>query len=325
MGYRIIPPKHVVEIGLSIEQGLLMSANPLVKLFIEAALARAQALHPITICHYLVEPTHIHLIAIVEDPSDIIHFVERFKTESAHYLNRMLGRRKRTIWCESYFCAPVLTVSSMINRISYIYTNPAKDNLEHTIESYPNLSSWSGYISGRHSRTVRRVFRTVVPFMPKRFYSEHEYRLEIRKVKALCSERQTLTISPDAWMEVLHVPEQARRTTNKRILEEIGRREAEFRAIREEEGKTVIGQLALKSAHLDTEYLPTRSGKKVWCISDDIDLRARYIEWAKAIKHKAREVYERWKTGDLSLPFPPGVFPPTRPILANMAPLALEY
>ena len=98
-----------------------------------------------------------------------------------------------------------------------------------------------------------------------------------------------------------------------------------FEKAREREGKTVIGQAALQAAHLDLDYVPERHGKKMWCICDDKDLRIRFIQWAKSLKKQAREVYERWKIGDFSVKYPPGVFPPAIPKLANMTRLAVCY
>lgn len=322
MSYQVIPPCHVVEITTSIEQGLLMPANPLVKLLIQSSMARAQQLHPLILCHHLVEPTHVHFMAVVQNPEDVPGFVERFKTESAHYINSMLGRKKRTIWCEGYFCAPILTASSVREKIAYIYTNPAKDGLEDSIENYPGLSSWSAFRSGRCKKQVPRVHRTIIPYMPDTSYPEHRYRTEVSKIKKLCTEKQTLEIKPDAWMEFFSFSEQEREKQNELICKLIKDKEAKFASERD---GSVIGAYALRAAHLETEYMPQRKGKKMWCISDDRELRIRYIQWAKAIKKKARQVYERWKLGDFTIPFPPGVFPPRRVLLANLAPIAVQY
>ena len=328
MTYRIIPPKHAAEITISVEQGLLLPANPLMKTLLLSAMARAQYLHPLTICHYLVEPTHIHFLVYIEDPTTVRDFVERFKTESAHYINRMLGRRKRTVWCESYFCAPILTETSVRKKISYIYNNPAKDGLEDSIEHYPNLSSWTAYKTGKHSLKTPRVYRDIVPYMPEGgSYSEHRYRAEVQKIRRLSSEQHTLRITPDAWMVAFDITSSEERATQNRLcLELISEDEARYRALRLAEGRTVIGSATLRAAHLETQYLSkNRHGKKMWCICDNITLRVRYILWAKALKEKARAVYERWALGDCSIPFPPGVFPPTRPVLANLSSLGCGY
>ena len=75
----------------------MLPANYLTEFIVMAALLRAQKHHPVVISHFLVSGTHIHMIVRVDNPEDIPGFMERFKTESAHYINRSLGRKKRTI------------------------------------------------------------------------------------------------------------------------------------------------------------------------------------------------------------------------------------
>ena len=115
------------------------------------------------ISHFLVEGTHMHLIAVVQNPDDIKGFMERFKTESAHCINRLLGRKKRTVWCEGYDSPLLLTADDVVNTITYIYTNPAKDNLETSIDNYPGLSSWSMFLEHSHIKEWAWIKRPAVP------------------------------------------------------------------------------------------------------------------------------------------------------------------
>jgi len=92
----------VLFVTFSLEQGLLLLANPLCLAIIKSCLARAQFKHPVTISAFVIEATHVHLILVVNNPEDIPGFIGYFKRESAHMLNRVLGRRKRTVWCEGY-------------------------------------------------------------------------------------------------------------------------------------------------------------------------------------------------------------------------------
>jgi hypothetical protein len=41
MSYRIIPPNHAAQITISVEQGLLLTASPVMGLIIQSAMARA--------------------------------------------------------------------------------------------------------------------------------------------------------------------------------------------------------------------------------------------------------------------------------------------
>ena len=68
---------------------------------------------------------------------------------------------------------------------------------------------------------------------------------------------------------------------------------------------------------MNTTYLSKRSGKKMACLCDDIQLRIDFIEFLKEQYGRARAVLERWRTGDYSQPFPPGFYPPSMPKLAE--------
>ena len=326
MTYRIIPPNHPAEVVISLEQGLLLPANPLGRFITESAMARAQALHPVTICHYLVEGSHIHFFIFVEDPETVVNFVERFKTESAHYINSMLGRKKRTVWCKSFSCPPVLTLRRAIEKIAYIYTNPAKDGLETSIENYPGLSSWQAFRSKKYRKRCKRLHRPMIPYLPGKFYSKYEYKKHIKDLKKRSSSSHVLKLIPDAWMSFFAINDPVEvQKTNQEIIDSIKAKEVDFEKFRKQEGKSIIGGSALSASHLDPDYLPNRTGKRMWCLCDDKDIRIAYIKWAKEIKKKAREVYQRWKVGDLSVSFPPGVFPPAVPKLSNMTSLACDY
>lgn len=44
------------------------------------------------------------------------------------------------------------------------------------------------------------------------------------------------------------------------------------------------------------------------------------IRFFRALMQKARAVRERWKLGDVTVPYPPGLYPPSMPKLANVLP-----
>ena len=70
----------------------------------------------------------------------------------------------------------------------------------------------------------------------------------------------------------------------------------------------------------DMAYTPKKFGRRMWCICDDLELRKAFINWVKTLRAEAKEVYERWKKGDRTAHYPPGMFPPSFPKLANIVP-----
>ena len=168
------PPKvfrhnDVLFVTTAVEQGLLLPANPLVSFIILCCLARAQALFPVTVSAFIVEGTHAHLLLVVINPEDVADFMERFKTESAHAINALLGRRGRTVWCDGYDSPVLGNPEDVVRKLVYLYTNPAKDGLVRSIHDYPGLSSFGALTAEEKIQSLKapRLLRPAVKALPK--------------------------------------------------------------------------------------------------------------------------------------------------------------
>ena len=307
------PPKIAVHgsvqfITTSIEQGILLPPTKVLEQILWSVLARAQTLHPVRVSHLVVEGTHVHMVVVVDNPDDIKGFMERFKTESAHAINALLGRRKRTVWCEGYDSPTVLTLEDAIEKIVYTYTNPAKDGLETSIQNYPGLSSWHMYTTGQHTKEslwIRRPYVRNLACYGASSEAENE------------SIVHTFTLYPDAWMDCFGVSPEERESINQSILRQVSEREKEYQEERKRKGIKVIGRKRLIDRGFDINYVPQRYGKRMWCICSDVALRHEFINWVKQLLGRAKEVLAKWKLGDFSLPYPIGLYPPSLPKQAD--------
>jgi len=153
------PRGSVLFVTFSVEEGLLFLSNPLCTAIIQSCLVATYLLYPVRISHITVEATHIHMVITVLDPDHVNAFIRHFKTESAHAINTIQGRKKRTVWCEGYDSPRILTLSKAMSVISYIYCNPAKDNLVSSINEYPGFSTWKMFTSGETTKMWRRFRR----------------------------------------------------------------------------------------------------------------------------------------------------------------------
>lgn len=306
--------KSVLFVTYSIEEGLLLLSNPLTELVIKSSLAHAQSHHPVRICHFLVEATHIHFIMIVDNPDDIDGFAERFKTESAHRLNRILERRKRTVWCKGYDSPTLLTEADVIEKIVYLYTNPAKDNLEDSIENYPGLSSWKTSPKKDWPYVPRSSFEP----LSSSCHSLRGYTKEAKKLISESPQNLPFQVYPDDWMDIFGIlNSQDREKVRSKIESSIKAREEEFRLARSKAKVRVIGRQRLVNQVLDLFYRPVRTGRKMWCICHDKERRKKYIVALKKLSEIATQVFHRWKLADYSVPFPPGFYPPCMPKIVS--------
>ena len=313
------PHGSVLFCTFSVEEGLLLLSNPLCLAIIKSCLAAAQFLYPITICHFLAQATHIHMILVVRNPDHVPSFIRHFKTESAHMLNRILGRKKRTIWCDGYDSPLVLTLRRALLAIAYLYANPAKDNLVSSIDDYPGFSTWKMFQSGCLSELYTRLRRfQFFPLSPKQ-HNLKSYEQEAQRLTQESTEAFPFTIEPNAWMDAFNITDPAQQQKiNDRLRERISHLEQRAATKRLKDSRSVIGGSRLISQPLSLSYRPQRSGKRMWCLSDKRSLRVSFIAFFKKLMATARAVREKWRQGDASVRYPPGLFPPSMPKLANV-------
>ncbi len=297
---------------------MLLLANPLCQAIVKSCLARARELYPVRICHMIVEGTHIHLVLVVINPDNVEAFFRYFKTESAHMINGLLGRNKRTLWCEGYDSPIVLTPTRALIAIAYLYSNPAKDNLETSIDRYPGFSSWKMFRSGKLTRQWKRLRRPQFTPIPRDANNLRGYTKLAEDVLDASEEVQTFTLEPNAWMEAFgyHSPEEQKKI-NEQLIARIRSLEARAERRRAQEKRRVLGRERLIAQVLDLTYRPKRTGRRMWCLSEKRSVRVKFIRFFKVLMQKARAVRERWKLGDVTVPYPPGLYPPSMPKLAN--------
>lgn len=310
---------RVVFVTFSIEEGLLLLSNPLCLAIVRSCLAAAQALYPVKICHLLVEATHIHMLVVVYDPDDIPKFLRHFKTESAHMLNAILGRHKRTIWCDGYDSPTVLTLTKAIAVVAYIYSNPAKDNLVKSIDEYPGFSTWKMFQAEEKTKHWKRLRRPQFRELPRASHTLRGYTKEAERLLEDSSEVLTFNLEPNAWLEAFGVRDKERQgRINHRLYERVRHLERRAERIREREKKSVIGRERLLAQAMDLSYRPSRKGMRTCCVADRRVLRVAFIETFKKLKQEARRVLSKWRMGDTSVRYPPGLYPPSMPKLANL-------
>jgi hypothetical protein len=233
-------------------------------------------------------------------------------------INGLLGRTKRTLWCEGYDSPIVLTPARALMAIGYLYGNPAKDNLETSIDRYPGFSTWKMFQSGNLTRQWKRLRRPQFTSIPRDANNLRGYTKLAEELLNESEEVLTFTLEPNAWMESFgyHSPEEQQKW-NDRLIAHIRLLERRAERTRTREGKSVMGRARLIAQIFDTSYRPRRKGRRMWCLSEKRSVRMEFIRFFKTLMQKARAVRERWKLGDVTVPYPPGLYPPSMPKLAN--------
>jgi REP element-mobilizing transposase RayT len=293
------------------------------EMIVWSALAIAQTLHKVKVIAFVVMGNHVHLIVLVEDPVEVESFMERFKCETGHAVNRLMGRRQVSVWCEGYHSPTILTLDDLIEKMAYVYANPVRAHRTNSIDNYLGVSSWRMFSSGDLSKEVLRIRRNFVQPLQKRVLSPAEQRREADRVMAKAKETLTFTLTPDAWTSAFS----SQLTTeefNERILRRIREIEREMDIIRQKDRIPLPTTYQAVTQPIDMPYSPSTFGRRMWCICRNIQVRIAFITFIKQLRARAKDVRLAWARGDFSTPFPAGLFPPCPPIIANMLPSFLK-
>jgi hypothetical protein len=249
--------------------------------------------------------------------------MERFKCETAHAVNRLLGRRQVTVWNEGYDSPAILTLEDLIEKMAYVYANPVRAHRTDSIDNYLGVSSWQMFTSGTLSKEVQRIRRPFIQPLPKGALSPSEQKRKAAYVAELATETLTFTLTPDAWT-VAFPNQMTIEQFNDKVLKRIREIEQEMAAVREQKRIILPTEYQIITQPIDTSYSPTTFGRQMWCICGNIPMRIAFIAFIKQLVLQARDVRLAWAKGDFRLPFPPSLFPPCPPRLANLMPSFLK-
>jgi REP element-mobilizing transposase RayT len=305
-----------VYITTSVQEGLPLVATTYMNLIVEGILAAAQTKYPVTFCGYCVMANHIHILLVVQNPNDVYKFLGYLKCELAHAINRLLGRNQRSVWVEGYDSPTILTPMTVWEKLRYIHLNPVKANLVERCGEFPGVSSYEALLAGGMTKKCRRVARDSITALPKRKLSQDEQEQLTEILREAPGANYELEVEPWAFLKCFEEEKNLDHFSYlERFLKELTDEEKHYARIRT---KPVIGAHALSLEDPRTPYSSNRSGKKMICLSEDINLRKRFIGWFKDQCEIARQVYLDFRDRNIPLSPPPGFFRPGGTLCANL-------
>ena len=314
--------RTVVYISSRIQEGLPFVATPFMRLLLQSYLAGAQERYPVKIVAFLFMSNHFHLLLVVENPEDVAHFMEYFKRETAIAINRLLGRRQRTVWASGYDSPIVLDEAKMIETLVYIYTNPQEARLVNTIEDYPQLSTWNEFLSGTSSTSLIPTFRRdAVPHLSGPSSKKQAKRV-YEEILSKSKHSKVLKIEPFAWLDCFaDTIGMSPETVIERVVKQVRAEEARFQ---KEHGTKVLGAETLICQDIRTPYTPKKFGKKMICLADDKFKRIEFLQWYFDQKRRIERAMKDWKEKLIPPSLPPGFFLPGGKMTASLLPFVFS-
>src|SRR5690606_18673341 len=263
---------------------------------IKSALVSAHNAHPgVKLCHLVTEATHVHLVLVVIVPEDVQGFVKCFKTESAHAFNKILGRKKHTIWCEGCDSPVVLSFPRALIAISYLYTNPGKDGLADSINDYAGFSTWKMFKKKEHSKFYKRIRRFQYEPLTRDAHNLRGYTKVASDLTSSSKELLPFVIEPNAWMEAFGISDpKEQEEINQRLMQRIEMIEQRFYRIRTRQGKRAIKQDDLRAQRINPHHqIKNYRGRRTLCLSELRAKRNEFIRFFRRLMAEAREVLKR--------------------------------
>lgn len=320
---RYIISGQLYELCLRVREGLPFTAHSVTTALIKSALARAQRDSKVTLCHLVWMGNHVHLILIAHDAQQLTNFYGELQKKITDYYKRLFGLSYLNLWEGQPSVALIADYAKAIDRIVYLYSNPSRASLVNSIAEYPALNSWQACTDSSadtHAHSIEEVpwFRApTVPKLPAQVLSKKQDLKLVARITNLARHAHKLIIKPNAWLKVFGFTEGAQvAKANEDIQARVLINEEHYRKERQALGRGVIGVERLFRQEFMQPHTPKPRSRRIFILATLTEVRIRFIQEVRTIINRCTELYYRMKQG-YHVVWPPGVFPPPCPPLAN--------
>ncbi len=299
-------------------QGLPLPPTETTNEIVAGIYGRAQRDEKVTLCNFVEMNNHSHILAMPETPKLFTDFYKELKKGITDSLKALLGLPHLTLWEDRSTAAVVPTLEDVIERLVYIFCNPAKAGLVDSIDDFPGLSSWHAFKTCKPSVhvavsiPVRCYHKAAIPRLPEGdiLTEEEDKRFVSHLRRSEDVFEHELIIRPLAWLELFGITEKKQvQAVRDRVIRLVYEQEAKHR---KERAHPVMGAQRLRSQPYLKPHTPAKKERKLFVISGDKKIRKQIIAFVRQISEKCRQCYERFKQG-LPVIWPEGVFIPWLP------------
>ncbi len=271
---------------------------------IQGMMARAQEKYPVQIVAFLWMPNHVHLI-LTGRANLISNFNNLLNGEIAQMIKRIFpGLFQSNVWESRPHEQLIKQPHDVIEKLRYLYCNPAKANIVTSIDDYQGVSSWKMFTSGTHRLNFRWLPRRSLKPLPKILSTAQEHTL-LKELEDKSPSEHYLTIHPYAWKKCF--PE-SRNWSDDDIFQQIVRNVRIFEQ-----------DLATKRRYFpkvkkdcndpNPDYKPTSKTPTPFVICSDKDKRRQYIQSYHNFRRTLSEAIQKIIKGKLKRPWTAKLIP----------------
>ena len=321
---RYIRAERPFELEIRVKEGLPFACLEVVKLLLKSAMARAQRDNKIKICHYNWLANHLHMLFIPYDAEKCIFFYQELQKKITEYMKRLLGVRRLALWEGDPVLAEILDFEKALDRIAYLYANPASANLVDSIDEYPGLSSWVDFLEAGTqvdsvvSHSVPWVRLPNVKKLPSLVLSTAKDLALYEELVATSDTSHELAIYPYALLSCFGTTEMSDiKSVRERIINKVRTLETYAREVRKQTGKSVIGVVRLLKQKIMAFHLPPPRERRIYVHASDTKERIEHISAVKMFCSACKICYRAWKAGECTISWPSGAIRPALRPCAN--------
>ncbi len=324
---RRIVSKRCYEIGFRARQGLPLVAYDTIKLLLGSAIARTQRDDKVLLCHDIWNGSHAHIIVVALDSQKCTQFYGEIQKRITDAMKRFLNLDYLDLWEGAPMVAEIADLNKAIDRVKYLYGNPAKDSLVATIGDFPGFSSWNEFQRSldKPDAVTEENFPWIrLPSIPKlssRHLSSEEDQALVKKLREDNKKCHPLKRHINAWMRCFGITGAAEvKAINEKILRSIGDYEEGFRLTRADAGHTVVGAPRVRTQPILKPHKPPPRERNIFVFSSIDELRISKIEEHDVFCDDCSDRLVRWRKGEVNVEWPPGAFKPPLPPTVNLLP-----
>jgi hypothetical protein len=264
---------------------------------------------------------HGHNLVVSKEEKDFCKFYMELNKKTTDAVKALLGLRKLSLWEDRAGVPKIATLQDAIERVVYLYCNPAKASLCDTIDEYPGINSWKAFLAAEPSVDAEFEIEAhwypvaAIPRIPrnKKLSRWDDAGLCIKMKQSKQRQRHTIIVKPFKWLEVFGVTEPEKiESIRQDIIRRVRETEADYRRKREEAGKRAFKPSELQREAYMRHHVSIKQGRKIIVICSDPFLRAQEIAHYKYILQVCRDNYGKAKAG-IRVEWPPGTFTPWFP------------
>lgn len=302
-------------------RGLPFTCTLYMKLILKSILARVQRDDKLELLHDVWMGNHAHLLVKAKDAQQCKNFYGELQKQLTEAVKRLLGVEHMNLWApNATSVVEIVGLESVIERIAYLYANPARANLVESIDDYPGLSSWRAFqdaeprLDAAASEECRWVRQSMISPLPARSVTHHQDRHLVESMRSKTKTSHTLTYRPNAWMKEFGITTAEEiAAVNARIIAKVREYESEARTMRLQNRWRVKGARRLEREAIDLSYRSKKETRRIFIYAVDDAVRIEKIAEMKWFDERCRYCYERWLIGDYGVQWPPGAFRPPLP------------